>query len=131
MPPQVEIALEFGFEAAHYIAYGPDDHIYRRLHGHSFLVEVAVLGEPDPTSGFVTDFAQVEQALAELRGQLDHTLLNEVPGLAVPSLENIAVWVWERLSPGIPGLSRVTVRRPSCRQACTYRGPRAPAPTAR
>jgi len=123
MATQVEIALEFGFDAAHFIAYGPSDHIYRRIHGHSFAVEVAILGEPDPASGFVADFGDLEGALTELRGRLDHRLLNEVPGLAVPSLEHIAIWVWEALAGRFPGLHRVTVRRPSCRQSCTYRGP--------
>jgi 6-pyruvoyltetrahydropterin/6-carboxytetrahydropterin synthase len=84
---------------------------------------VVVAGEPDAETGFVVDFAALERAAAALRSQLDHTLLNDVPGLAVPSLENIAVWAWERLAPRFPGLSRVTVRRPSCAQSCTYRGP--------
>lgn len=123
MAAQVEIALEFGFDAAHFIAHGPADHIYRRMHGHSFAVEVAIVGEPDPQSGFVADFGDLERALSELRVRLDHRLLNEVPGLAVPSLENIAVWVWAALADRFPGLNRVTVRRPSCRQSCTYRGP--------
>jgi 6-pyruvoyltetrahydropterin/6-carboxytetrahydropterin synthase len=119
----MEIAFEFGFDAAHHFEGAPEGHIYGRLHGHSFLVEVAVAGEPDPRTGFVIDFAQLEEAGGELRTQLDHRLLNEVPGLAVPSLENIALWVWQRLAPRFPGLCRITVRRPSCRQACVYGGP--------
>jgi 6-pyruvoyltetrahydropterin/6-carboxytetrahydropterin synthase len=123
MTGRVEIAYQFGFEAAHYFRHEPVGHPYRQLHGHSFTAEVVVAGEPDPETGFVVDFAALERAAAELRGQLDHTLLNDVPGLAVPSLENIAVWAWERLAPRFPGLCRVTVRRPSCAQSCTYRGP--------
>ena len=95
MTGRVEIAYQFGFEAAHYFRHGPAEHPYRQLHGHSFTAEVVVAGEPDRETGFVVDFAALEQAAAELRGQLDHTLLNDVPGLAVPSLENIAAWVWE------------------------------------
>lgn len=120
----MEIAIEFGFDAAHHFEGAPEGHIYGRLHGHSFFVEVAVAGEPDQRTGFVVDFAQLELATAELRTELDHRLLNEVPGLAVPSLENIARWIWERLVALFPGLCRVTVRRPSCRQTCVYRGPR-------
>jgi 6-pyruvoyltetrahydropterin/6-carboxytetrahydropterin synthase len=125
MTGRVEIAYQFGFEAAHYFRHGPVDHPYRQLHGHSFTAEVVVAGEPDPETGFVVDFAALEQAAAELHGQLDHTLLNDLPGLAVPSLENIAIWLWERLAPRFPGLCRVTVRRPSCAQSCTYGGPEA------
>lgn len=123
MTGRIEIAYQFGFEAAHYFRHEPVGHPHRQLHGHSFTAEVAVAGEPDPETGFVVDFATLEQAAAELRSQLDHTLLNDVPGLAVPSLESIAAWVWERLRPRFPGLCRVTVRRPSCAQSCTYRGP--------
>ncbi len=119
----MEVAFEFSFDAAHHFEGVPTGHIYGRLHGHSFFVEVAVAGKPDPQTGFVVDFAQLEEAGSDLRAQLDHRLLNEVPGLAVPSLENIAIWVWQQLAPRFPGLCRVTVRRPSCRQTCVYGGP--------
>lgn len=118
----MEISFEFGFDAAHHFEGMPKGHMYGRLHGHSFFVEVAIAGEPDAQTGFVVDFARLEQAGGELRSDLDHRLLNEVPGLAVPSLENIAMWVWERLAPRFPGLCRVTVRRPSCHQTCVYKG---------
>jgi len=123
MPARMEIAYEFGFDAAHHFHHEPEGHIYRRLHGHSFFVEVAVAGEPDAETGFVVDFAALEAAGDELRKTLDHTLLNDVPGLEVPSLETIAHWVWDRLAGPFPQLCRVTVRRPSCRQSCVYRGP--------
>ncbi|MBK8176821.1 MAG: 6-carboxytetrahydropterin synthase [Rhodospirillales bacterium] len=118
----MEIAYEFGFDAAHHFLHQPEGHLYRRMHGHSFFVEVAIAGDPDPATGFVVDLAALEAASDELRRQLDHTLLNDVPGLEVPSLENIAIWTWERLAPQFSGLARVTVRRPSCRQSCVYRG---------
>lgn len=119
----VEIALEFSFDAAHHFPQAPEGHIYRRLHGHSFQVEVAIIGTPDPVMGFVADFARLETAVQGMHHALDHRLLNEVPGLSAPSLENLALWVWQRLSPQFDGLNRVVVRRPSCRQSCTYRGP--------
>ena len=120
---RMEVACEFGFDAAHHFECAPEGHIYGRMHGHSFFVEVAVAGQPDPQTGFVVDFAQLEEAGFDLRAQLDHRLLNDVPGLAVPSLENIAIWVWQQLAPRFPGLCRITVRRPSCRQSCVYEGP--------
>ena len=80
MTGRIEIAYQFGFEAAHYFPHEPAGHPYRQLHGHSFTAEVVVAGEPDPETGFVVDFAALEQAAAELRGQLDHTLLNERAG---------------------------------------------------
>ncbi len=118
----VEIALEFGFDAAHCFHHDSAHPPYKRMHGHSFTAEVVVAGMPDPESGFVVDFAVLEAAAAKLRDELDHSLLNEIPGLAVPSLENIAAWIWERLLPRFPNLARVVVRRPSCSQSCTYAG---------
>jgi 6-pyruvoyltetrahydropterin/6-carboxytetrahydropterin synthase len=58
-----------------------------------------------------------------MRAALDHRLLNTVDGLARPSLENIALWLWGRFAPRVAGLSRITVRRDSAGQSCTYRGP--------
>lgn len=118
----MELAYEFGFDAAHRFEHFPDGHVNRRVHGHSFQVEVAVAGEPDPRTGFVVDFAELESACAELRAALDHLLLNDVDGLGEPSLENLCAWIWRRLLPRFAFLSRVTVRRDSARQSCTYRG---------
>ncbi|CAN7745047.1 6-carboxytetrahydropterin synthase [Mesorhizobium sp. LjNodule214] len=42
---------------------------------------------------------------------LDHTYLNDIDGLAVPSLENIAKWIWEKLAPHSPRIDRITVSR--------------------
>jgi 6-pyruvoyltetrahydropterin/6-carboxytetrahydropterin synthase len=92
------------------------------MHGHSFQAEVAVAGEPDARTGFVVDFADLEAACAGLRKQLDHRVLNEVEGLSSPSLENLCVWIWRRLSAEFPSLARVTVRRDSAGQSCTYTG---------
>jgi hypothetical protein len=57
-----------------------------------------------------------------LRGELDHHHLNEIPGLARPSLEQIARWIWQRLAGTYSGLKRVEVRRRSARHGCVYLG---------
>lgn len=122
--PVLEICHEFGFDAAHRFPAAPHGHRYRRVHGHSFRVEIALRGAPRPPSGFVADFSRLERACLGLRGKLDHALLNEIPGLGQPSLENLCVWIWGRLAPRFRGLARVTVRRDSLGQSCTYLGPR-------
>ncbi len=43
--------------------------------------------------------------------QLDHKLLNDIEGLPVPSLENVAQWIWKFLNVSLPGLERVELRR--------------------
>jgi 6-pyruvoyltetrahydropterin/6-carboxytetrahydropterin synthase len=118
----MEIAYRFGFDAAHRFENHPPGHPYHGVHGHSFQVEVAVRGKPDPASGFIVDFGAVEKVCAEVRSALDHRMLNEVKGLDRPSLENLAAWIWQQLAPRLPGLARVTVRRDSIGQSCTHTG---------
>ncbi|MGE5640533.1 MAG: 6-pyruvoyl trahydropterin synthase family protein [Clostridia bacterium] len=119
----VELSCRFGFDAAHRFAHFPESHPNRAVHGHSFQAEVTLRGEPDPATGFVLDYAVLEKHCAAVRGQLDHRMLNDVDGLAQPSLENLCVWIWRRLAPALPGLARVTVRRESAGQSCSYTGP--------
>jgi 6-pyruvoyltetrahydropterin/6-carboxytetrahydropterin synthase len=118
----LEIAYRFGFDAAHHFDHFAEGHPNRRLHGHSFQVEVAIEGEPRAESGFVADFAEIRSACDTIASQLDHRVLNEVPGLTKPSLENLSIWIWNGLAARFPTLVRVTVRRDSCGQSCTYRG---------
>lgn len=120
--PEVEISYTFGFDAAHRFATTPRGHKYGRVHGHSFQCQVALRGTPRAPHGFVTDLAQVERSCLALRKRLDHTLLNEIKGLDTPSLEHLAIWIWRRLATKLPGLARVTVRRDSLGQACSYSG---------
>lgn len=122
----MEICHEFGFDAAHRFPGLPRGHRYQRVHGHSFRVEVAIRGVPRAPGGFVSDFARLERACATVRARLDHNLLNNIKQLSNPSLENLCLWIWDRLAPRFAGLARVTVRRDSLGQSCTYRG-RSPA----
>jgi 6-pyruvoyltetrahydropterin/6-carboxytetrahydropterin synthase len=117
----VEIVKEFAFDAAHFLPTAADGHPYRRMHGHSFTAEVALAGKPDRASGWLIDFAVIEAALATLRDRLDHRVLNDIAGLGVPTLENLAAWIYGELETRLPGLTRVTVHRRSCGESCTYR----------
>jgi 6-pyruvoyltetrahydropterin/6-carboxytetrahydropterin synthase len=116
----VEIVKEFTFDAAHFLPTAAEGHPYRRMHGHSFSAEVALAGTPDPVSGWLVDFAVIEAALAALRDRLDHRVLNDIAGIGVPTLENLAAWIYGELAVILPGLTRVTVRRPSSGESCTY-----------
>lgn len=111
------------FDAAHYLsvaAPAADERPYARMHGHSFSLDITLEGAPDPETGWVADFGDVAQALEGVRAALDHRLLNEVEGLATPTLENICLWVAERLKPNFPALIEVKVARPSNGEACIY-----------
>ncbi len=108
-----------GFDAAHHLHQGPEDHIYRRLHGHSFVLEVSVEDEPDAADHWVRDFADLSSLIEKVRKTLDHSFLNEIPGLETPTLENICIWVAKELQPSLPNLKRVSVARPSLGEKCT------------
>mgnify|MGYP003335066320 FL=1 len=115
-----QIVKEFGFEAAHMFAHKPAGHENTRVHGHSFKAAVTLAGEPDPVTGCVVDFEQLTAAVNAVRAKLDHRMLNDLPGLGTPSLENLARWIAAELAPAFPSLIRVTVGRPSLGETCHY-----------
>jgi 6-pyruvoyltetrahydropterin/6-carboxytetrahydropterin synthase len=117
----IEITQEFGFDAAHYLDVGAAEN--RRVHGHSFYVEVTLKGEPDPSTGILRDLGFVKDALGIIAETLDHRLLNEVEGLGPPTLENLARYIYRLARHALPEVSRVRIRRPSYGQFCTYEGP--------
>ena len=119
--PQAEITKAFGFEAAHLLPNVPPDHKCARLHGHSFRVELTVAGPIGAESGWVMDFAELNRHWAPLHDRLDHRYLNDVDGLANPTSERVAVWIWEHLTADLPGLTSVRVHE-TCTSAATYRG---------
>jgi len=116
----MEISQEFGFDAAHYLGNGAAEN--RRLHGHSFYAEVTLRGEPNAKTGFLRDFGEVKAALEAIREELDHRLLNEIEELGVPTLENLARFIYARAKAALPEVARVKLRRPSYGQTCVYEG---------
>ena len=120
---RVELRKTFQFEAAHLLPHLPTTHKCRRLHGHSFKVEVVVAGECDPKLGWLIDYAEISDRFRPLLDQLDHFYLNEIQGLENPTSEQIAVWIWDRLKPSLPLLTEIVVAE-TCQSQCVYRGPR-------
>lgn len=118
----MRIHKTFQIEAAHLLPNVPAGHKCARLHGHSFVISVHVAGEPGKESGWVMDFADLKRAFRPLFEILDHNYLNEIEGLANPTSENLARWVWQRLEGTLEGLCEVTVNE-TCTSGCSYRGP--------
>jgi len=114
----IELTQEFGFDAAHYLGKSAPENA--RLHGHSFYVEVTLKGEPNPDTGFLRDLGDVKAALDAIRDGLDHRLLNEVPGLETPTLENLARFIFNAAKAKLPEVTRVKIKRPSYGQSCVY-----------
>jgi len=91
------------------------------MHGHSFVIEIVVEGPVDPVLGWVMDYADIKAAFRPLYDQLDHNLLNDLPGLENPTSESLAVWIWDRLKPSIPLLKEIVIAE-TCTSKCVYRG---------
>ncbi len=117
----VRLSKSFGFEAAHWLPCFPEGHKCRRMHGHSFRVDVIVEGELDPSVGYLIDFADIKRATEPLERALDHRCLNEIEGLENPTSEMVAAWIWARLKPALPMLSEVVVHE-TCTSTCHFRG---------
>jgi len=115
------LTKSFTFEAAHWLPTFPEGHKCRRLHGHSFRVDVVVAGRVDPEKGYLVDFGELKAAFAPLEARLDHDLLNEVEGLENPTAENLARWIWERLVGRVDGLAAVRVHE-TCTSSVEYTG---------
>lgn len=107
--PQMELVKRFRLEAAHRVPTA-DDERERRVHGHSFVIEVVVRGEVDERSGWVIDFAEIKRAFAPIHRRLDHRYFNQIQDLAVPTAGRVARWIYERMHPSLPLLHRVIVR---------------------
>lgn len=79
-------------------------------HGHNWVVEVTLEGEPDPLTGMVFDLKALKQILwREVVEPMDHRFLNyEVPPFdrVVPTPENLAREIWRRVEPHVQGAGR-------------------------
>lgn len=118
---RVRLVKAFDFEAAHWLPCFPEGHKCRRMHGHSFKVEVVVEGDVPEERGYLVDYGEIKRAIAPVRDRLDHYCLNEIEGLENPTSEVLARWIWRELAGALPMLSEVVVHE-TCTSRCHYRG---------
>jgi 6-pyruvoyltetrahydropterin/6-carboxytetrahydropterin synthase len=82
-------------------------------HGHSYVCDITVSGEIDPLTGFVVDLGILDRVLqSEVRDRFDHRNINtDIPefadGKLVPSGENLAKYIFERVQKGIGNAAKV------------------------
>jgi 6-pyruvoyltetrahydropterin/6-carboxytetrahydropterin synthase len=119
--PVFEITKSATFDAAHYLAEGPEHRPYSNMHGHSFRVEATVRGVTQEPVGWVADLADLDAALKAVAAELDHGVLNEKPGLDRPTLEHLCLYFAVRLQASFPGLSEITVSRPTIGESCALK----------
>ena len=76
-------------------------------HGHNFILEVTVAGEPDIDTGYVIDLGDLKKLIEEkVISKVDHANLNlDVDFMhgVIPSTENFAIGIWNQLSKAISG----------------------------
>ena len=116
--PVFEITKAAAFDAAHRLPTHPEGSPYTRLHGHSFRVEATLRGPATPPVGWAGDLGALDGALRGVAGDLDHGLLNDIPGLESPTLEALCLHFAARLKGRFPGLVRIVVSRPSVGESC-------------
>src|SRR5438094_40802 len=75
---RARLTKDFTFEAAQILPKAPEGHKCRRMHGHSFKIEISVEGDVDPRTGWVYDHAEIGAAMKPLLKILDHTYLNQI-----------------------------------------------------
>ena len=117
----MDVFKVFQVEAAHRLPNVPEGHKCFRLHGHSFKIGVHCSGPISEPEGWVIDFADIKKAFTPLFDQLDHHYLNDIEGLENPTSENLAKWIWDKLKPSLPELSKITVKE-TCTAGCIYKG---------
>ena len=114
--PTVYVTRKAHFNAAHRLhnparsdswnaeTFGPCNN--PNWHGHNYVLEVTVAGEPDPETGYVVDLGQLKNVIqTRVLNKLDHKNLNlEVDFLEgiIPSTENLVVAIWNELHDALP-----------------------------
>lgn len=107
----IYLTRKIEFSASHYYhspALSPEENRRRfgklnnpQGHGHNYVLEVTVAGQPDPVTGMVLDLKELKDILQrEVMDVFDHKFINDqVPVLAgqVPTTENIARAIWQLL----------------------------------
>lgn len=104
------VSRTFRFEAAHYLPNVPPEHKCRRMHGHSYRIDVAVSARELDECGFVIDFAEIDAAVMPLIAKLDHQVLNDF--IENPTAEVICLYVRDWLLDWFDaeGLAHLSIR---------------------
>jgi 6-pyruvoyltetrahydropterin/6-carboxytetrahydropterin synthase len=92
-------------EQENFDLYGEESH--PSGHGHNYVLEVTLEGDPDPVTGMVMDLKELKEILErEVIQPMDHRFLNfEVPPFdkVVPTTGNVAREIWRRLDAKLRG----------------------------
>jgi 6-pyruvoyltetrahydropterin/6-carboxytetrahydropterin synthase len=116
-----DLSQRFYFEAAHTLHRSYEGEGSLRIHGHTYEAEVTVSGPQDPKTGMIVDLAQLLNEIERVRKMLDHRFLDDVVGLGPATLENLTVFIRNKMSTTFPNLSSVMVERRVTGDRCLLR----------
>lgn len=96
-------------------------------HGHNYILEVTIQGEPDQRTGMVLNLTDIKQIIEEqVIRWVDHKHLNhDVPWLegVIPTTEMLVIKFWERLVRKFPaGMLYAVTLHETENNSATYRG---------
>jgi 6-pyruvoyltetrahydropterin/6-carboxytetrahydropterin synthase len=96
------VSVQAHYDSAHFLRnyHGKCE----RMHGHRYVVELALATEQLDEAGIAFDFVDVKKALRGVADYLDHENLNElVPFTELePSAENQARYIYEEMKRLLP-----------------------------
>ena len=115
-----EISATASFEASHYIEADAGAAHYKRVHGHSFVVTASVASAHPDQDGWVMHLGALETLLRQTLAELDHSVLNEIPGLEKPTFEHILLWIESKMKAAGVTPSRLEIERPTLKQRAIY-----------
>jgi len=97
------VSVQAHYDAAHFLRNYQGK--CERLHGHRYVVEVAVQTDELNEAGIAFDFVELKRHLRELADGLDHRNLNDLPPFAEreTSAENQARYFYDALRERLPG----------------------------
>ena len=121
--PVHTVSQRFFFDAAHTLRRKVAPEGSARVHGHTYEAEVFFSGQAHPQTGMVVDLGWVRQRVAQVRELLDHRLLDEVPDLGTPTIENLCSFIAQQFAAfhapdSNARLTRVRVWRQGIGDAC-------------
>jgi 6-pyruvoyltetrahydropterin/6-carboxytetrahydropterin synthase len=96
------VSVRAHYDSAHYLRNYEGK--CENLHGHRYVVEVALATEQLDERGLAFDFVEVKRHLRELANGLDHRNLNELPPFTdiESSAENQARYFYDELKRRLP-----------------------------
>lgn len=116
---KIEIKQQFQIESARFLPHLDKSHPCSRTHGHSFVIWLTLQGPLQSPEGWLVDYHEIQTKMKPVITQIDHQLLNDVPGLENPTTENLCIWLYHRAQKIFPQLTQVSIKETPFTE-CTY-----------